>query len=52
MAALEAVVRAKGPFPPWVYANSLFAFVVATLFVFPKLLLHVFIGSRMAALSD
>ncbi|ESK97656.1 golgi apparatus membrane protein tvp38 [Moniliophthora roreri MCA 2997] len=69
--ALEAVVRAKGlpliilirisPFPPWVYANSLFAsissvslwqFVVATLFIFPKLLLHVFIGSRMAALSD
>ncbi|KAJ3741240.1 Golgi apparatus membrane protein TVP38 [Lentinula detonsa] len=49
------------PFPPWVYSNSLFAsiqsvalwqFVVATAFVFPKLLLHAFIGSRMAALSD
>ncbi|PFH51430.1 hypothetical protein AMATHDRAFT_74980 [Amanita thiersii Skay4041] len=49
------------PFPPWVYSNSLFAsiqpvkfwqFVVATFFIFPKLLLHVFIGSRMAALSD
>ncbi|KAJ3855659.1 Golgi apparatus membrane protein TVP38 [Lentinula lateritia] len=49
------------PFPPWVYSNSLFAsiesvalwqFVVATTFVFPKLLLHAFIGSRMAALSD
>ncbi|KAJ4466495.1 Golgi apparatus membrane protein TVP38 [Lentinula aciculospora] len=49
------------PFPPWVYSNSLFAsiqsvalwqFVIATTFVFPKLLLHAFIGSRMAALSD
>ncbi|TFK28827.1 Golgi apparatus membrane protein TVP38 [Coprinopsis marcescibilis] len=69
--ALEAVVRSKGlpliilirvsPFPPWVYANSLFAsiepvklwqFVVATCFISPKLLLHVFIGSKMAALSD
>ncbi|KAK7049605.1 Tlg2-vesicle protein [Paramarasmius palmivorus] len=74
--ALEEVVKAKGlpliilirisPFPPWVYSNSLFAFmtpksissvalwqfVVATLFIFPKLLLHVFIGSRIAALSD
>lgn len=69
--ALEAVVRAKGlpliilirvsPFPPWVYANSLFAsiepvrfwqFVTATLFISPKLLLHVFIGSKMAALAD
>ncbi|RDB22457.1 Golgi apparatus membrane protein TVP38 [Hypsizygus marmoreus] len=49
------------PFPPWVYSNSLFAsieavalwqFVTATLFVLPKLLLHVFIGSRIAALSD
>ncbi|KAF9055209.1 Golgi apparatus membrane protein TVP38 [Hymenopellis radicata] len=49
------------PFPPWVYSNSLFAsieavslwqFVTATLFVLPKILLHVFIGSRMAALSD
>ncbi|KAF6762709.1 Golgi apparatus membrane protein TVP38 [Ephemerocybe angulata] len=69
--ALEAVVRAKGlplmilirvsPFPPWVYANSLFAsieavrfwqFVVATVCLSPKLLLHVFIGSKMAALAD
>jgi len=49
------------PFPPWVYSNSLFAsiesvalwqFAVATAFIFPKLLLHAFIGSRMAALSD
>jgi uncharacterized membrane protein YdjX (TVP38/TMEM64 family) len=27
-------------------------FIVATLFISPKLLLHVFIGSKMAALSD
>ncbi|TRM59308.1 hypothetical protein BD626DRAFT_508875 [Schizophyllum amplum] len=49
------------PFPPWVYSNTLFAsiepvklwqFLLATCFVFPKLLLHVFIGSRMAALAD
>ncbi|KAF9498443.1 Golgi apparatus membrane protein TVP38 [Pleurotus eryngii] len=49
------------PLPPWVYSNSLFAsieavslwqFVVATLFVFPKLVLHVFIGSRIAPLAD
>jgi len=49
------------PFPPWVYSNSLFAsiepvalwqFVVATLFISPKLLLHAFIGSKLAALSD
>ncbi|KAG6857343.1 Tlg2-vesicle protein [Tephrocybe sp. NHM501043] len=49
------------PFPPWVYSNSLFAsieavtlwqFATATLFVFPKLVIHVFIGSRIAALSD
>ncbi|THH02411.1 hypothetical protein EW026_g436 [Hermanssonia centrifuga] len=69
--ALEAVVKAKGlpliflirlsPFPPWVYANSLFAsieavalwqFILATTAVFPKVALHVFIGSRLAALSD
>ncbi|KAK7695472.1 hypothetical protein QCA50_000108 [Cerrena zonata] len=69
--ALESVVEAKGlplimlirasPFPPWVYANSLFAsieavslwqFVVATFVVFPKVALHVFIGSRLAELSD
>ncbi|PPQ64701.1 hypothetical protein CVT24_008328 [Panaeolus cyanescens] len=49
------------PFPPWVYSNSLFAsiepvklwqFVVATLFIFPKIALHTFIGSKIAALSD
>jgi len=49
------------PFPPWVYSNSLFAsieavslwqFLTATLFIFPKLALHAFIGSRIAALSD
>uniref|UniRef100_D8PV48 Golgi apparatus membrane protein TVP38 n=1 Tax=Schizophyllum commune (strain H4-8 / FGSC 9210) TaxID=578458 RepID=D8PV48_SCHCM len=49
------------PFPPWVYSNTLFAsiepvklwqFLFATIFVFPKLLLHTFIGSRMAALAD
>ena len=49
------------PFPPWVYSNSLFAsieavklwqFVVATCFIFPKLLLHTFIGSKLAELSD
>ncbi|KAJ6538589.1 hypothetical protein B0H10DRAFT_2140528 [Mycena sp. CBHHK59/15] len=49
------------PFPPWVYSNTVFAsigsvslwqFLVATCFVFPRLLLHVFIGSRVAALSD
>ncbi|KAJ7068176.1 hypothetical protein C8F01DRAFT_977964 [Mycena amicta] len=49
------------PLPPWVYSNvlfasigsvSLFQFLVATTFVFPKLFLHVYIGSRLAALSD
>jgi len=49
------------PMPPWVYANTLFAsihtvalwqFVVATFFLTPKLLLHTFIGSRLAPLSD
>jgi len=49
------------PMPPWVYANALFAsihtvalwqFAVATFFLFPKLLLTVFIGSRLAPLSD
>jgi hypothetical protein len=33
-------------------ATALWQFAVATTFVFPKLLLHVFIGSRIAALSD
>ncbi|KAG7097065.1 Tlg2-vesicle protein [Marasmius oreades] len=58
--SLIILVRVS-PFPPWVYSNSLFAsiesvslwqFVVATLFIFPKLLLQVFVGSRIAALSD
>jgi len=49
------------PLPPWVYSNSLFAsievvslwqFVFGTLFIIPKLTLHAFVGSRMAALSD
>lgn len=31
---------------------SLWQFVFATLFIFPKLTLHTFVGSRMAALSD
>jgi uncharacterized membrane protein YdjX (TVP38/TMEM64 family) len=49
------------PLPPWVWSNTLFAsievvplwkFIIATCFTFPKLALHVFVGSRMAALSD
>ncbi|KAF7983867.1 hypothetical protein HWV62_18200 [Athelia sp. TMB] len=49
------------PFPPWMWSNVLFSsieavalwqFVVATMFIYPKLLLHVFIGSRAAALAD
>jgi len=49
------------PLPPWIWSNILFSsveavalwqFVIATLFVYPKILLHVFIGSRAAALSD
>ncbi|KAF8484949.1 Golgi apparatus membrane protein TVP38 [Russula ochroleuca] len=49
------------PFPPWVYSNSLFAsiqsvsvwqFMAATVCSFPRFLLYVFIGSRMASLSD
>ncbi|KAF8192494.1 Golgi apparatus membrane protein TVP38 [Pholiota molesta] len=49
------------PFPPWVYSNSLFAsieavklwqFAIATVCVFPKILLHTFIGSKIAELSD
>lgn len=35
-----------------IQAVSLWQFVTATLFVFPKLVLHAFIGSRIAALSD
>ncbi|KAL4081792.1 hypothetical protein V8B97DRAFT_99356 [Scleroderma yunnanense] len=49
------------PFPPWVYSNSLFSsieavsltqFVLATLFVLPRVLVLVFIGSRIGSLSD
>jgi len=49
------------PFLPWVYSNSLFAsiqsvsvweFMVATVCCFPKFFLYVFIGARMAPLSD
>ncbi|CAK5262738.1 unnamed protein product [Mycena citricolor] len=49
------------PLPPYVYSNVMFSsissvalwqFVVATCFVFPKIFLQVFIGSRIAALSD
>ncbi|KZP32856.1 Golgi apparatus membrane protein TVP38 [Athelia psychrophila] len=49
------------PFPPWVWSNVLFSsieavalwqFIVATFFIYPKLLLHIFIGSRAAALAD
>ncbi|KAJ6509944.1 hypothetical protein C8R47DRAFT_1096081 [Mycena vitilis] len=49
------------PLPPWAYSAILYAsiesvslwqFLVATCFVFPKIFLHVFIGSRIAALSD
>jgi len=69
--ALETVIRAKGlpliilirisSFPPWVYANALFAginsvsllqFLVATVFVLPRIFLFVFIGSRIAKFSD
>ncbi|KAH8830768.1 Golgi apparatus membrane protein TVP38 [Flagelloscypha sp. PMI_526] len=49
------------PFPPWIYNNCFFAsvqsvslwqFLVATLFLFPRLFLHVFIGSRISKLAD
>ncbi|KAJ7368201.1 hypothetical protein DFH08DRAFT_830692 [Mycena albidolilacea] len=48
------------PLPPWVYSNILFAsigsvtvwqFIGATFFVFPKLFLHVFIGSQFMAVT-
>ncbi|KAI0747440.1 Golgi apparatus membrane protein TVP38 [Irpex lacteus] len=57
---LIVLIRAS-PFPPWAYSNSLFAsiepvalwqFVTATLVVLPRVALHVFIGSRLAAFSD
>ncbi|CAG7848449.1 Golgi apparatus membrane protein TVP38 [Serendipita indica DSM 11827] len=49
------------PLPPWVYSNALFAsitsvkfwqFMVANLFLSPKILLTVFVASRIAALAD
>ncbi|KAJ8590295.1 hypothetical protein M405DRAFT_737049 [Rhizopogon salebrosus TDB-379] len=48
-------------FPPWVYSNTLFAsiapvsllqFFIATCFVLPKAMVYVFVGSRIAKLSD
>ncbi|KAI0921307.1 Tlg2-vesicle protein [Taiwanofungus camphoratus] len=57
---LITLIRAS-PFPPWVYSNTLFAsidsvelwqFFAATFIVYPKVALFVFIGSRLAALSD
>ncbi|KII94741.1 hypothetical protein PLICRDRAFT_190301 [Plicaturopsis crispa FD-325 SS-3] len=57
---LIILVRAS-PLPPWIYANAMFAsienvslpqFIVATFFVYPKIFVNVFIGSRAAALSD
>ncbi|KAF7355226.1 hypothetical protein MSAN_01438500 [Mycena sanguinolenta] len=58
---LLIILIRMSPLPPWVYSNMLFAsigsvsvwqFMTATFFVFPKLFLHVFIGSRIAAFSD
>jgi len=49
------------PFPPWSYSNLLFSsiqsvsvwqFMAGTLCDFPKYALYVFVGSRMASLSD
>ncbi|KAG8761454.1 Tlg2-vesicle protein [Serendipita sp. 396] len=49
------------PLPPWVYSNALFAsitsvkfwqFMVANLFLIPKILLTIFVASRIAALAD
>ncbi|KAG2348793.1 Golgi apparatus membrane protein TVP38 [Suillus weaverae] len=48
-------------FPPWAWSNSLFAsiapvslfqFFIATWFVLPKVMVYVFVGSRIARLSD
>ncbi|KAG1892571.1 Golgi apparatus membrane protein TVP38 [Suillus subluteus] len=48
-------------FPPWAWSNSLFAsiapvslfqFFIATLFILPKVMVYVFVGSRIARLSD
>ncbi|KAI0677455.1 Golgi apparatus membrane protein TVP38 [Trametes maxima] len=57
---LIVLIRAS-PFPPWVYSNTLFAsiqsvalwqFFLATFIVFPKVAIFVFVGSRLASLSD
>ncbi|TBU59163.1 Golgi apparatus membrane protein TVP38 [Dichomitus squalens] len=57
---LIMLIRAS-PFPPWVYSNALFAsirpvalwqFFLATFVVFPKIAIFVFVGSRLADLSD
>ncbi|KIM29599.1 hypothetical protein M408DRAFT_328826 [Serendipita vermifera MAFF 305830] len=49
------------PIPPWVYSTALFAsitsvkfwqFIVANLFLMPKIFLTVFVASRIAALAD
>ncbi|KAI0352859.1 Golgi apparatus membrane protein TVP38 [Trametes cingulata] len=57
---LIVLIRAS-PFPPWVYSNTLFAsiqsvklwqFFLATFVVFPKVAIFVFVGSRLASLSD
>ncbi|KAH9077369.1 Golgi apparatus membrane protein TVP38 [Lactarius deliciosus] len=49
------------PFPPWAYSNLLFSsiqsvklwqFMAGTICDFPKYALYVFVGSRMASLSD
>ncbi|PIL37240.1 hypothetical protein GSI_00933 [Ganoderma sinense ZZ0214-1] len=57
---LIILIRAS-PFPPWVYSNTLFAsiqsvtlwqFFLATFVVFPKIAIFVFVGSRLADLSD
>ncbi|KAG1725835.1 Golgi apparatus membrane protein TVP38 [Suillus lakei] len=48
-------------FPPWAWSNALFAsiapvslfqFFIATWFVLPEVMVHVFVGSRIARLSD
>jgi len=49
------------PFPPWAYSNlffssiqavSIWQFMAGTICDFPKYALYVFVGSRMASLSD
>ncbi|KAI0722878.1 Golgi apparatus membrane protein TVP38 [Earliella scabrosa] len=57
---LIMLIRAS-PFPPWVYSNAVFSsiqsvalwqFFLATFLVFPKIAIFVFVGSRLASLSD